>query len=159
MADYENPKNNSILLVPDAVDEVEGQDREVVSSPAKVLRIGTMIKTLLDEVRQSTLDESSRVRLKEIYETSRNELKTGLSEDLSSELDRISLNFVEGEVPSEGELRLAQAQLVGWLEGLFHGIQAAVFAQQVQGRTQIEDPRRRVLPPGTEDGHRSGTYL
>lgn len=161
MSDNNNENQNAILLVPDALGDatVEDDDKEVISSPAKVLRIGTMIKTLLDEVRQSSLDESSRARLNEIYQTSRTELKSGLSPDLSSELDRISLNFVEGEIPSEGELRLAHAQLVGWLEGLFHGIQAAVFAQQVQARSQIDDLRRRGLPPGAEDSHRPGTYL
>ncbi len=164
MSDNVNEKQNAILLVPDSVEDTEAQDpeaqdTEVVSSPAKVLRIGTMIKTLLDEARQAPLDESSRARLKEIYETSRTELKTALSDDLSDELDRISLTFLEGEIPSEGELRLAQAQLVGWLEGLFHGFQAAVFAQQLQNRSQMEDPRRRGLPQGSDDGHRPGTYL
>lgn len=112
-------------------DARDGDDMpsESISSPAKVLRIGSMIRQLLEEVRRAPLDEAGRERLAEIYETSVSELSTSLSPDLRSELARVSLPFGEG-TPSEGELRLAQAQLVGWLEGLFHGIQAAMFSQQ-----------------------------
>src|SRR3954469_13393270 len=109
----------------------------VVSSPAKVLRIGSMIKQLLEEVRRAPLDEAGRARLKDIYETSVAELADGLSDDLREELGRLSSPFA-GDIPSEAELRVAQAQLVGWLEGLFHGIQATLFAQQMAMRQQME---------------------
>ncbi len=121
---------------------------ELVDQPAKVMRIGSMIKQLLEEVRASELDEASRVRLKEIHTRSIKELEEGLAPELVAELERISLPFTEGSVPSEAELRVAQAQLVGWLEGLFHGIQTALFAQQMAARAQFEEMRRRALPPG-----------
>lgn len=131
-----------------------------VEQPAKVLRIGSMIKQLLEEVRQAPLDSASRARLKEIYEMSVHELASGLSPDLASELDRLSLPF-ESEIPSDAELRIAQAQLVGWLEGLFHGIQATLFAQQMAARSQLEEMRQRSLGPGTpaETPPRPGSYL
>lgn len=138
----------------------EGERVESVSSPSKVLRIGSMIKTLLDEVRGVELDEASRNRLAEIYHTSISELKEGLSQDLSTELEKMSLPFSEDQPPSESELRVAQAQLVGWLEGLFHGIQATLFAQQSAARIQLEDMRKRGLPAGDESvSHMPGTYL
>jgi hypothetical protein len=134
---------------------------EAVEQPAKVMRIGSMIKQLLDEVRQAPLDDPSRVRLREIYETSVRELGEGLSEDLRDELARLALPFLETSAPSDAELRIAHAQLVGWLEGLFHGIQATLFAQQMAARNQLEEMRRRGLPSGSEDqgGPRPGTYL
>jgi hypothetical protein len=128
-------------------DEGEEPGR-LLEQPAKVMRIGSMIKQLLEEVRGSALDEPSRARLKEIHERSIKELEAGLAPELIEELERISLPFTEGSVPSEGELRVAQAQLVGWLEGLFHGIQTALFAQQMAARAQFEEMRRRALPPG-----------
>ncbi|HEX9968678.1 MAG TPA: bacterial proteasome activator family protein, partial [Acidimicrobiales bacterium] len=131
-------------------------DRETVEQPAKVMRIGSMIKQLLEEVRQAPLDEASRSRLREIYETSVRELAEGLSPDLRDELDRLAMPFDGENAPSEAELRVAQAQLVGWLEGLFHGIQATLFAQQMAAQAQLEQMRRqRGLPPGApgaEDG-------
>lgn len=154
-----------MLLVPKAEDENaddrEADNRESVSSPSKVLRIGSMIKTLLDEVRGVELDEASRNRLAEIYHTSIDELKEGLSPDLGEELEKLSLPFSDDKVPSESELRVAQAQLVGWLEGLFHGIQATLFAQQSVAKAQLEDMRRRGLPSGEESTSHSmpGTYL
>ena len=120
---------------------------EMVEQPAKVMRIGSMIKQLLEEVRAAPLDEASRVRLKEIHKSSIAELEKGLAPELISELERLSLPFAEDGVPSESELRSAQAQLVGWLEGLFHGIQTALFAQQMAARAQLEQ-MRRALPPG-----------
>jgi hypothetical protein len=133
--------------------------RESVSEPAKVLRIGSMVKTLLDEVRQAPLDEKSRVRLREIYEQSIHDLSEGLSPDLVAELDRMALPFDE-EAPSESELRIAQAQLVGWLEGLFHGIQATLMSQQMAARSQLEEIRNRSLPgAGETSSPRPGTYL
>lgn len=131
---------------------------EAVEQPAKVMRIGSMIKQLLEEVRQSTLDEPSRDRLREIYETSVSELRSALSPDLSDELSRLAHPFAGEVPPSESELRIAKAQLVGWLEGLFHGIQATLFAQQMAARQQLEDMRRR-LPPGEQGDARPGTYL
>jgi hypothetical protein len=130
-------------------DEVDQRSvTDLVDQPAKVMRIGSMIKQLLEEVRNSELDEASRVRLKEIHTRSIKELEEGLAPELVAELERISLPFTEDSIPSESELRIAQAQLVGWLEGLFHGIQTALFAQQISARAQFEEMRRRALPPG-----------
>ncbi|MEA2902208.1 MAG: hypothetical protein QOH36_2095 [Actinomycetota bacterium] len=124
-------------------------EKETVEQPAKVMRIGSMIKQLLEEVRQAPLDEASRARLREIYETSVRELAEGLSSDLQDELDRLAMPFDGAAAPSEAELRVAQAQLVGWLEGLFHGIQATLFAQQMAAQAQLEQMRhQRGLPPG-----------
>jgi hypothetical protein len=121
---------------------------DLVEQPAKVMRIGTMIKQLLDEVRQSPLDEAGRARLRDIHDRSIKELEAGLAPELVEELDRLSLPFGDDTVPSEAELRIAQAQLVGWLEGLFHGIQTALFAQQMAARAQLEQMRQRALPGG-----------
>jgi hypothetical protein len=142
-------------------DGAEGQqvpETETVEQPAKVMRIGSMIKQLLEEVRQAPLDEASRGRLREIYDTSVRELSEGLSADLRQELARLASPFGDG-VPSEGELRVAQAQLVGWLEGLFHGIQATLFAQQMAARAQLEEMRRRSLPAASDERPAPGTYL
>jgi Protein of unknown function (DUF2587) len=146
-----------VVVGPDSMAvEVEGGDdrsvTQLVDQPAKVMRIGSMIKQLLEEVRGSSLDEASRVRLKEIHRRSIKELEQGLAPELIEELERISLPFADDAVPSEAELRIAQAQLVGWLEGLFHGIQTALFAQQMAARAQFEEMRRRALPPGQSAG-------
>jgi hypothetical protein len=123
----------------------------MVEEPAKVMRIGTMIKQLLEEVRAAPLDDASRNRLRDIHAASIRELEDGLSPELRDELERITLPFSEGETPSDAELRIVQAQLVGWLEGVFHGIQTALFAQQMAARAQVEETRRRALPPGQPD--------
>src|ERR1700729_4302036 len=137
----------------------EAPPRESVSEPAKVLRIGSMVKTLLDEVRQAPLDEKSRTRLREIYEQSIHDLSEGLSPDLVAELDRMALPF-DDTAPSESELRIAQAQLVGWLEGLFQGIQASLMSQQAVAQQQLQEMRRRALPAGhPEPPSRTGNYL
>jgi len=156
----DSPSERPEVLTADGGD----QPKEVVEQPAKVMRIGSMIKQLLEEVRQSPLDEQARHRLAEIYETSVHELADGLSPDLREELGRMSLPL--GDTPSEAELRVAQAQLVGWLEGLFQGIQATLFAQQVAAQSQLQQMRRRGLPPGSgleipdsPDRERPGTYL
>ncbi len=133
----------------DATESPTGQ----VEQPAKVMRIGTMIKQLLEEVRAAPLDEAGRRRLREIHESSIRELEAGLAPELREELARLTLPF-GGEVPSEAELRIAQAQLVGWLEGLFHGIQTALYAQQAVARAQLEEMRQRALPPGATEGQR-----
>jgi hypothetical protein len=142
-------------------------ETETVSSPAKVMRIGSMVRQLLEEVRHAPLDEAGRTRLREILDISIQELAGSLSPDLAAELDRITLPL-EQETPSEAELRIAQAQLVGWLEGLFHGIQATLFAQQMAARNQLAEMRGRGLPgqapgglarPGEEDRSFGGTYL
>src|SRR5579863_3553624 len=119
---------------------------EMVEQPAKVMRIGSMIRQLLEEVKSAPLDEKSRARLKEIHQNSIKELEDGLAPELVAELERLSLPFGDA-TPSEAELRVAQAQLVGWLEGLFHGIQTTLFAQQMAARAQLEQ-MRRALPPG-----------
>lgn len=152
-----------------AAPEADEDRREAVEEPAKVMRIGSMIKQLLEEVRNADLDAAARGRLREIYDTSIQELGSALSPDLRDELDRVAIPFGEGDSPSESELRIAQAQLVGWLEGLFHGIQATLFAQQVAARNQLEGMRHQlpgqVGPPGAggpspEDAsNRPGTYL
>ncbi|MCB1001001.1 MAG: bacterial proteasome activator family protein [Acidimicrobiales bacterium] len=143
-------------------DDAAGEPTETVSEPAKVMRIGSMVKQLLEEVRVAPLDEASRERLAEIYERSIVELSEALSPDLQDELRNLALPFKDGEVPSDAELRIAKAQLVGWLEGLFHGIQATLFAQQLAARQQLEQMRQ--LPPGATPGgpapaERPGTYL
>jgi len=138
---------------------------ESVEHPAKVMRIGSMIKLLLEEVRQSDLDEASRDRLRDIYETSVRELAEALSPDLREELGRLAHPFAGDEPPSEAELRIAKAQLVGWLEGLFHGIQATLFAQQMAARQQLDEMRRRLPSGAAPQGagpdaeQRPGTYL
>jgi Protein of unknown function (DUF2587) len=127
--------------------EHRAEEGDAVTSPAKVMRIGSMVKALLEEVRAAPLDEPSRERLAEIYERSVIELSEALSPDLQEELKSLALPFQDGTVPSEGEIRVAKAQLVGWLEGLFHGIQATLFAQQLAARQQLEQIRQ--LPPGS----------
>ncbi len=144
---------------PQAEEGGEGRAGDTIEQPAKLLRIGSMVKQLLDEVRQAPLDEASRVRLREIYEQSIRELADGLSDDLAAELDRVSIPF-DNPTPSEAELRIAQAQLVGWLEGLFHGIQATLVAQQFAARAQLDEMRQRALPAGADQAPgRPGTYL
>ncbi|HEY8114332.1 MAG TPA: bacterial proteasome activator family protein [Actinomycetes bacterium] len=142
--------------------EREPSITDMVEQPAKVMRIGSMIKQLLEEVRVAPLDEKSRARLKEIHKSSIEELEKGLAPELIDELERLSLPFTEDELPTESELRIAQAQLVGWLEGLFHGIQTALFAQQMAARAQLEQMRRALppgvgLPPGMMPGQPPGT--
>ena len=138
------------------------QQTEAVEQPAKVMRIGSMIKLLLEEVRQTDaeLDEASRDRLREIYETSVAELSSALSPDLRDELGRLAHPFAGESAPSGAELRIAKAQLVGWLEGLFHGIQATLFAQQMAARQQLEQQMRGLGPAQRPEGEaRPGTYL
>ena len=147
---------------PPPSDDTAREETESVTSPAKVMRIGSMVKALLEEVRTAPLDEQSRERLAEIYDRSIVELSEALSPDLADELRMLALPFNTGEIPTEGEIRVAKAQLVGWLEGLFHGIQATLFAQQMEARQQLEELRQRSLPPGASpDGTpaRPGTYL
>jgi hypothetical protein len=130
-------------------DEQRGMEvAEQVEQPAKVMRIGSMIKQLLEEVRAAPLDDASRNRLRDIHKSSIRELEQGLALELREELERLSLPLREDATPSDAELRIAQAQLVGWLEGLFHGIQTALFAQQMAARVQLEQIRRS-LPAGT----------
>ena len=140
-------------------------EEESVTSPAKVMRIGSMVKQLLEEVRNAPLDEASRERLAEIYERSLDELSEALSPDLQEELRTLALPFDQGEVPSESELRIAKAQLVGWLEGLFHGIQATLMAQQVAAQRQLQEMRQlpgggpQMPNPQQSGPDRPGTYL
>jgi hypothetical protein len=169
MSDHTNPQPDTderarvVVVGPDGMaveadsPEVSG-DRpltEMVEQPAKVMRVGSMIRQLLEEVRAAPLDEKSRARLKEIHKSSISELESGLAPELVAELERLSLPFADDSVPSEAELRVAQAQLVGWLEGLFHGIQTTLFAQQMAARAQLEQ-MRRALPPGMMPGQALG---
>ena len=179
MSDEINPQDHRpqvVVVGPDGMavgsvqDELgDGQAErsvtEMVEQPAKVMRIGSMIRQLLEEVKSAPLDEQSRARLKAIHQNSIKELEDGLAPELVDELERLSLPFGDA-TPSEAELRVAQAQLVGWLEGLFHGIQTTLFAQQMAARAQLEQ-MRRALPPGImpaqeqeQQPHRgSGPYL
>ena len=163
-----SPESPQILVVGQDGMAIGGGDEdsreipvtEQVEQPAKVMRIGSMIKQLLEEVRAAPLDEASRARLKEIHRSSVKELEDGLAPELVEELERLSLPFTDDGTPSDAELRIAQAQLVGWLEGLFHGIQTTLFAQQMAARAQLEQ-MRRALPPGVghemgEEGHPAG---
>ena len=144
--------NIEIIGAPDPQVSADGDDdtsvTDLVSQPAKVMRIGTMIKQLLEEVKSAPLDDASRNRLREIHQTSVRELEDGLAPELREELERLTLPFSDDTTPSDAELRIAQAQLVGWLEGLFHGIQTALFAQQMAARAQLEQMRQGALPPG-----------
>jgi hypothetical protein len=163
MSDQE-PIERGELILPGgppsgAPSDVPGGDgTESVDQPGKVMRVGSMVKQLLDEVRAAPLDDASRERLRAIYETSVEELASALSPDLQEELRRLAPPFPEDSSPSDAELRIAQAQLVGWLEGLFHGIQATLFAQQIAARQQLEQIRGR-LPAGQQQEARPGTYL
>ena len=166
-------EHGEVVVTPDLSGAEQGRgdgEGEAVTSPAKVMRIGSMVKALLEEVRTAPLDEPSRERLAEIYERSIVELSAALSPDLQEELKSLALPFHDGTVPTESEIRIAKAQLVGWLEGLFHGIQATLFAQQLAARQQLEQIRQ--LPPGAAaipgmrpggerqiPDDRAGTYL
>jgi hypothetical protein len=178
----EQPQDPRIIVIDPQGSQVAGQAEageveqvtDLVEEPAKVMRIGSMIRMLLEEVKAAPVDESGRARLAGVLRTSIGELKEGLAPELGDELDRLIDPFSE-TTPSESELRIAQAQLVGWLEGLFHGIQTAIYAQQMAARAQLEQ-MRRALPPGVlpheaasagsgEDGeqtpgnHSGGMYL
>jgi Protein of unknown function (DUF2587) len=158
------PRLTAAAKDPDFQDSDDRSLTDLVEQPAKVMRIGTMIKQLLEEVRAAPLDDATRNRLREIHATSIRELEDGLAPELRDELDRLTLPFTEGTTPSDAELRIAQAQLVGWLEGLFHGIQTALFAQQMAARAQLEQMRQGALPPGMgrsggPGGSGTGQYL
>ncbi len=174
MSEHESGQEHVIVVGPDGqpvavpadavlqAQDAEGNDlrdlTELVEQPAKVMRIGSMIRQLLEEVKSAPLDDASRIRLKEIHRSSIKELETGLAPELVEELERLSLPFTDDATPSDAELRIAQAQLVGWLEGLFHGIQTAIYAQQVSARAQFEQIRRALpgapgqVPPGMRPG-------
>jgi hypothetical protein len=165
-----------VVITPQGMGVVGGEERSddpaaMVEQPAKVMRIGSMIKQLLEEVRSAPLDEAGRARLAAVHDRSLAELEQGLSPELVEELQRITLPFSEDATPGDAELRIARAPLVGWLEGLFHGIQTALFAQQMAARAQLEQMRKALpgapgLPgmhpgqPGQEGGqHGTGQYL
>ena len=142
-------EDGSQVELPQPADGDERSPADLVEQPAKVMRIGSMVKQLLEEVRAAPLDDAARTRLREIHQSSIKELEEGLAPELREELDRLTLPFTDDAVPSDAELRIAQAQLVGWLEGLFHGIQTALFAQQMAMKMQLEQMRGRpALPPG-----------
>ena len=180
------PDGRPVAAIPASA--VSGQDGEsddedgeraltdLVEQPAKVMRIGSMIRQLLEEVKAAPLDDASRQRLRDIHQASIKELEAGLAPELVEELDRLSLPFTEEGTPSDAELRIAQAQLVGWLEGLFHGIQTAIYAQQMAARAQFEQIRKALpqgmhpgmpehgasdqqQPPSADEGRSGGMYL
>jgi hypothetical protein len=170
------PRQQVVVVTPEGMGvapregESGSRPAEMVEQPAKVMRVASMIKQLLEEVREAPLDEASRQRLAEVHRRSITELEQGLSQELVEELDRITLPFTE-DAPSEAELRIAQAQLVGWLEGLFHGIQTAIVAQQMAAQAQLQQMRRAIparpgmmphppgAPQGPDDDHPTGQYL
>ncbi len=144
------PAGEAEVVAPAETTPVPADDKpdEYIQEPAKVMRVGAMLRQLLEELREATLDESSRDRLRDIYETSLVELGSALSPDLQAELDRITLPFDDDAVPSEAELHVAKAQLVGWLEGLIQGIQATLFAQQMAAQQQLANMRGQIGPGG-----------
>ena len=147
-----------VIVAPGSgVAEEEAAPSDAILHPAKVMRIASMARQLMDELRQAPLDEASRTRMADVYELTVKELWEVLSPDLKEELTRLMKPFEE-EAPSEAELRVAHAQLVGWLEGLFHGIQAMLFAQQVESRQRLEEVRRQSLPAPPQPGS-EGSYL
>ncbi len=151
-----------VEIVEPASAEAAGPSQETITEPAKLLRIASMVRELLEETRSATIDEPGRRRLRDIYDRSVGELREVLSDDLQQELAELAPPLEQ--VPTESEIRVAQAQLVGWLEGLFHGIQAAMFAQQAAARAQFEELRRRGLPGGQpsqppDDTRARGQYL
>ena len=165
----EQPQDGQIVIgqpvePTNLLESTETNLADLVEQPAKVMRIGSMIRQLLEEVKSAPLDEASRNRLREIHQASIKELESGLAPELIEELERLSLPFNE-HTPSESELRIAQAQLVGWLEGLFHGIQTAIYAQQMASRAQFEQMRRGLpaghsdAEDGREQGSQGGLYL
>ena len=165
-ADQDRPTPRFVVVGPDEVSVTDQPEpgvgapdedpRELLDAPAKVMRIGTMIKQLLDEVRSAPLDEAARSRLAQVHARSLRELEDGLTPDLVAELHRLTLPLGEDPVPSDAELRIAQAQLVGWLEGLFHGIQTTLVAQQLAAQSQLAQIRR-ALPSGPQGPTRDGT--
>jgi hypothetical protein len=177
MSDAETPTTEHVgadeaeVILPESADGADdGRPQEFIEQPAKVMRVGAMMRQLLEELRGATLDEGSRDRLRDIYETSVRELGSALSPDLREELGRLALPFSDTETPSEGELRVAEAQLVGWLEGLIQGIQATLFAQQMAAQQQLANmrgpgqlPRGAMAPQGApvegDTEARPGTYL
>ncbi len=158
-------------LKPEIVDEdentanIEDEQNELVTQPTKLIRIASMVRAMLEEVRRAPLDEAGRKHLAEIQDKAINELTEILSPELQEELKSVMLPFDDDDTPSDSELRIAQAQLVGWLEGLFHGIQATLFTQQMTAQSQMEEVRRRMLNPGAIDDKTadnnpgSGAYL
>jgi hypothetical protein len=157
MTDKSAEQEQVVVLEGESVENDERSITDLVEQPAKVMRIGTMIRTLLEEVKSAPLDEASRQRLMEIHRSSIKELEAGLAPELIEELERLTLPFSEDGTPSDSELRIAQAQLVGWLEGLFHGIQTTMYAQQMLARAQFEQ-MRKALPPGATPPHGAGEH-
>ena len=156
MSDASDGRDPEIVM-PGSQQEQTTQAGEFIQQPAKLMRIAAMIKELLGEVRESSLDDAGRARLHQVYERALAALRDSLSEELQQELATLTLPL--GGTPSQSEIRIAQAQLVGWLEGLFHGIQAALWSQQMAARAQLEQMGRRGLPPGPEEARGHGQYL
>lgn len=142
-----SPQGMAVESAPDESGKNPDSVTDMVPEPDKVMRIAMMTQKLLDELKSNPLDDPSRRRLGEVYANSIEELKAGLDPKLADELERLTEPFAAGATPSDAELRIVQAQLLGWLEGLFQGIQTALFAQQMATRAQLEQ-MRRALPPG-----------
>lgn len=156
-ADQDRPEVLAPGSTPESIDGAADQsDDETIDSPAKIIRVGSMVKQLLEELRNTPLDEAARDHMVDIYGRSVAELQASLSPNLAEELDRLAPDFDGDEVPSEATLRIAQAQLVGWLEGLFHGIQATLVAQQMAARQQLEGVRGQLGVPGGPPGGQEG---
>lgn len=155
------PHQSETSMKPDILDPTDGvqQTENAVSEPTKLIRIASMTKAMLEEVRHAPLDEAGRARLSEIHHQSLAELRGVLSPELASEFDEIFRPMNTDDIPSESLIRIAQAQLIGWLEGLFHGIQATLFTQQMAARAQLEEMQRRQLGPVDRDEQVSGLYL
>ena len=138
-----------VVETPTDGDDLPGR----IEEPAKLLRIASMTRSMLEEVRTATLDEEGRARLRAVFDATLEQLHTVLTEDLREELSEVFVPLDEG-VPTQAEIRVAQAQLIGWLEGLFNGIQAAIMTQQMAARSQLQQIRGG--PPSEDGDHGAG---
>lgn len=144
--------------VPDVVEPTEpAEEQPPVSEPTKLIRIASMTRAVLEELRTTPLDAAAAERVVAIHRASLGELRDVLSDELKEEFDDIFAPF-EGE-PTDASLRIAHAQLVGWLEGLFHGIQATIATQQMLASSQLAQmQRRKALEAQTGGGDGEPEY-
>jgi hypothetical protein len=147
-------------MTPEVVAEAPNEPDQPITEPTKLIRIASMTRAMLEEVRQAPLDEEGRKRLSEIHQQSLAELREVLSPELAQEFDEVFPPFDAEQTPSESVIRVAQAQLIGWLEGLFHGIQATLFSQQMAARAQLAEMQQQPrIAPGREPDPATGLYL